>query len=243
MAAFDITPKTVRRALTQDELEKLLAATPEDRRLVYEVAVCTGYRKGELTALTVQDLDVERCALKLAAKYAKGRKDSRQPVPAWLVEKLKASCQGKPGTAKLLEVDFHIDRLFDRDLEAAKITNDSEAGDLVFHSLRHTYCTLIIESGATLTEAQKLLRHSDPRLTANIYSHARQDRLQSTAEAVGAKVLPPKKYAQCMQEPVEQKQGNHASACVEKKLSDVKIGAGEGVRTLDFDLGKVALYH
>jgi hypothetical protein len=57
---------------------------------------------------------------------------------------------------------------------------------------------MIIESRAILTAAQQLLCHTGPRLTANIYSHARQDRLQSIAEAVGAKVFPTKKYAQSL---------------------------------------------
>ena len=33
------------------------------------------------------------------------------------------------------------------------------------------------------------MRHSDPRLTANIYSHTRKERLQHVAEAVGAVVM------------------------------------------------------
>ncbi len=158
---------------------------PPDRRIVYEVALCTGYRKGELTALKVQDLNVETCSLSLAAKDSKGRKASRQPIPEALASKLKAISDGKPGTAPLLTVDFHIDRFFKRDFEAANIPEMGAGGKLVFHSLRHTYCSLVIESGASMTEAQRLMRHIDPKLTANTYSHARQDRLQSTAEAVG----------------------------------------------------------
>ncbi|HLX64060.1 MAG TPA: tyrosine-type recombinase/integrase [Planctomycetota bacterium] len=189
MAGFDTTPKQKRRAMTADEIEKLLNAAPPPRRLVYEVALCTGYRKGELTALKVQDLNVEMCSLSLSAEFCKGRRASRQPLPHTLALKLKAASEGKPANAPLLEVDFHIDRLFFRDLTAAKLLEDAPGGKLVFHSLRHTYCSLVIESGATLTEAQRLLRHQDPQLTANVYSHARQDRLQSTAEAVGETVM------------------------------------------------------
>jgi len=39
------------------------------------------------------------------------------------------------------------------------------------HGLRHTHCTLLIESGASFKEAQDRLGHSDIRTTMNIYAH------------------------------------------------------------------------
>jgi integrase len=40
----------------------------------------------------------------------------------------------------------------------------------VFHILRHTFCTALHCSGASEREAQELMRHSDPRLTAGTYT-------------------------------------------------------------------------
>ena len=237
---LDVTPKTTRRAMVVSEIVKLLDAAPADRRTIYETALCTGYRKGELAALTVAGLDAERCSLSLAAKHCKGRKDSRQPIPASLAAKLKDACKGRPANAPLFNVDFHIDRLFAADLVAANVPDIAPGGKLVFHSLRHTYCSLVIESGASLTEAQRLLRHVDPRLTANVYSHARQDRLQCTAEAVGGKVIYEEKYAGGMQRVAVGAEAVDVKACDAMTLECVGSEAGEGVRTLDFDLGKIA---
>jgi hypothetical protein len=39
-----------------------------------------------------------------------------------------------------------------------------------FHDLRGTTATLLARAGVGLVVAQRILRHSDPRLTANIYS-------------------------------------------------------------------------
>ncbi|MEI6232913.1 MAG: site-specific integrase [Planctomycetota bacterium] len=241
MSGFDTTPREKRRALRPDEIEQLLNAAPIERRLVYEVALCTGYRKGELTALKVHDLNVETCSLTLAAEHCKGRRASRQPIPQALASMLKSVSEGKAGTDPLLTVDFHIDRLFFRDLTAAKLLETAPGGKLVFHSLRHTYCSLVIESGASLTEAQRLLRHQDPKLTANVYSHARQDRLQSTAEAVGDKVIFNRKYADGMQRLAAGAETVDIKACNEMGLNDIQTRAGEGVRTLDFDLGNQTL--
>ena len=55
-------------------------------------------------------------------------------------------------------------KAFRRDLQAAGL----DAG-IDFHSLRHTYCQLLVRAGVSLKLAQQLMRHSDPRLTSNIY--------------------------------------------------------------------------
>lgn len=40
-----------------------------------------------------------------------------------------------------------------------------------FHSLRHTFGTLLNQARVPLATAQRLMRHSDPKLTAGIYTH------------------------------------------------------------------------
>ena len=40
-----------------------------------------------------------------------------------------------------------------------------------FHDLRHTTATFLLKEGVPLAVVQKLLRHSDPKLTAEIYGH------------------------------------------------------------------------
>jgi integrase len=40
-----------------------------------------------------------------------------------------------------------------------------------FHDLRHTTATLLLKEGVPLATVQKILRHSDPELTAETYGH------------------------------------------------------------------------
>lgn len=40
-----------------------------------------------------------------------------------------------------------------------------------FHDLRHSTATLLLKSGVPLAVVQKILRHSDPRVTAEVYGH------------------------------------------------------------------------
>lgn len=58
-----------------------------------------------------------------------------------------------------------------RDLNAAEIEYKDEDGRVLdFHSLRATTATLLARANVPLTIAQRILRHSDPKLTANVYS-------------------------------------------------------------------------
>ncbi len=135
-------------------------------------------------------------------------------------------------------MDKHIDRLFFRDYDAAGIPEIAPGGTLVFHGLRHTYCSLLIESGANVKEAQTLLRHMDPKITMNVYSHVGKHRLAATAEAVGARVIFDEKYAAGMQRVAVGAEAVDVKACDAMVLSTEKTEAGDGHRTRDLRLGK-----
>ena len=47
-----------------------------------------------------------------------------------------------------------------------------------FHDLRHTTASLLMQAGAPIHVVQKVLRHRDPRMTANVYGHLAPDYLQ-----------------------------------------------------------------
>ena len=53
-----------------------------------------------------------------------------------------------------------------------------------FHSNRHTFITRLGRNGTPLMTAQKLARHSDPKLTSNIYDHLEQDQKVSAVESL-----------------------------------------------------------
>jgi integrase len=59
---------------------------------------------------------------------------------------------------------------------------------LRFHDLRGTTAALLARSGVGLVVAQRILRHSDPRLTANIYSRVDLADLQAGIDRLG---IPP----------------------------------------------------
>jgi integrase len=40
-----------------------------------------------------------------------------------------------------------------------------------FHDLRHTTASLLMMNGANLPAVQRILRHSDPKITTELYGH------------------------------------------------------------------------
>jgi len=61
--------------------------------------------------------------------------------------------------------------VFNRDLAAAGIAKHDDRGRVLdVHALRGTFITGLQKAGASLREAQALARHSDPKLTANLYT-------------------------------------------------------------------------
>ena len=212
LVPFDSSPRVRRRAVTADEITRVLAACTPDRRLLYETAFLTGLRVSELRHLTLEHLDENRGGLVLDEDSTKNRQPGFQPVPQGLLVRLHASAvsgspsdqyatNGRRGRGKstapeypLLYVPSHPARIFDQDLEAAAIPKWTSEGKLDFHACRTAYINLVLEyGGVTPKEAQALARHSTPDLTFNVYGRTRNERLSEAVERIAKVVSRPKR--------------------------------------------------
>ena len=65
-----------------------------------------------------------------------------------------------------------------------------------FPDLRHTTASLLLTAGASTAVMQRILRHSDPRITTEVYGHLVPDYLRSEIDRPGPdRVLRRKKRA------------------------------------------------
>jgi Phage integrase family len=160
--------------------------------LIYKSLVLTGLRLNELATLTVWQLrlDGRRAFAELDAADEKNREgndiiiraDLAEDLRTWLADKLadlqaEALRRGEPIPARLpsktpvFYVPTGLDKIFNRDLTAAGIAKRDERGrTLDVHALRTTFGTLLGRGGVPLRTAQAAMRHSDPKLTANVYT-------------------------------------------------------------------------
>ena len=179
-------------ANVRPEVREQLEVIGRERALIYKTLVLTGLRKNELASLTPAQLrlDVPIPHLELDAEDEKNREgnsviiraDLAEDLKHWLADKLtalqaEALRRGEPIPARLpadslvFTVPAGLVRIFDRDLRAAGIPKRDERGrTLDVHALRTTFGTLLSKGGVPLRTAQAAMRHSDPSLTANVYT-------------------------------------------------------------------------
>jgi len=60
-----------------------------------------------------------------------------------------------------------------------------------FHDLRHTTASLLLTAGANPPAVQRILRHSDPRITTEVYGHLVPDYLRAEIDRLSFGVRPP----------------------------------------------------
>jgi integrase len=232
LGSFDATPRESRRAMTREEIQRLLAVATEERRILYETAFCTGLRANELRQITAAHLDRTLGGLRLDAAWTKNRKAGLQPLPGPLFDRLVELAKGKAPGEALLYVPSHPARELDKDLTKAGIPKRTADGKLDFHACRVAYTTLVIEAGANVKEAQSLLRHSTPQLTMNVYARARGDRLAEVAERVGAVVMTTCGQGSDVPEASEREEAlseNDISPCEGKGLCDLELVEAGGI--------------
>ena len=176
-----------RRALTIEEVGRLLDATRghtqhkcplsgEDRAALYATAIYTGLRCGELASLTRASFQLVGPSpmISVHGRSTKNKKPRHQPLPDNIAAMLRPWLASRPKVGPVWTgYDWRNGKaanMLRRDLLSAGIHLDTEAGRVDFHSLRTTYGTLLALAGVPIQHAQRLMDHSDPKLTAKHYT-------------------------------------------------------------------------
>ena len=182
--------RRVRRPLTADECRRLIRSldhaqsldgmSPEDRKILYLIAIGTGLRAAEIKSLTPErfQLDGPRPSVTVKAGYTKNRKEAIQPIEPSLAEGLRGWLAGKePGKPVFRCSTNRFAPNLKADLLNAGIEVQNEQGVVDFHALRLCYISMLVNTGATVKEAQMLARHSTPTLTFGTYAKAQPNEL------------------------------------------------------------------
>lgn len=190
---FRETKKENRRALTGEEVRQLLHALDayyEKKKnyknvnmLIYPyvyLAIYTGARRGELCALTWDDIDVEKGTVSIN-KSINEHLDIEVPKTT---NAYRVNVIPKDVMAKLLPFkDSKCNKVFHTCTgEYIKPSNIARAfrnilkfsalPHICLHELRHTHATLALQAGVPITDISKQLGHASISTTLDFYSHA-----------------------------------------------------------------------
>jgi integrase len=155
-------PRT--RTLTAAEAKRLLAALEEPMRDLARGALLTGLRYGELQALTAADVGDDF----VRVRESKSGRPRTVPLSEAGARLFTALAEGKvPGAAVFARISrVNVSRAMRPACVVAKI--DPPA---VFHDLRRSYGSLLLNAGAAADHIQELLGHADLRMTRRAYAH------------------------------------------------------------------------
>lgn len=165
--------------LSREEIEKILECTKNTKhKLLLALAYGAGLRVGEVVTLKVRDINCDE--LTILIKQAKGQKDRITILPKKLVNDLRNLMTGKSGDEYVLASERGgrlstrtAEKVFEKSLKKAKVNKEA-----VFHSLRHSFATHLLENGVDIRYVQELLGHQNIR-TTQIYTHVTNPKLKN----------------------------------------------------------------
>lgn len=197
----DIDIRHKRRALSETEFTMLVTSareseasiqcfTGEQRARIYLISYMTGLRQKELGSLTPRSFDLksEPPTVTVEAISSKHKKLDVLPLHPDLAAILPEWLKGLKPTDKLFK---GLERkkawfMIKKDLERVGIEYKTEDGYADFHACRHTHITDLLRNGATLTETQKLARHSDINMTMKYVHIGIEDQADALANLPSA---------------------------------------------------------
>jgi len=161
----------MRKYLKQDELKALLEAPRRMRdRLIIKLLYETGMRVGELTALTIGDVDLEsgEITIQQAKRHEEGRKVPL--VNSWTKSMLRDYIGTRKNRRDSLLVSNkrsplsrrQVERMISKYGESIGLDKDKRHP----HVLRHTHAVYALKSGIDLRTLQQNLGHSSIEVTA-----------------------------------------------------------------------------
>lgn len=177
--------------LAIEEQMKIENSTNKYRDL-FVFLLYTGLRKGEVAALTWDDIDFKNNVIRVnksisfdtnkgTKKCTKGKKERFIPI----LDKTRLILESRANKKESKYVFYKQDKeqLSDTAIERMTESFIKETGvDFTLHQLRHTFCTMLYYSGISTKKAQQLMGHKSLKVTLEIYTHLDEEQEGNAAQ-------------------------------------------------------------
>ena len=168
--------------LTKDQVKKLLENASDNSRAILMTAVYTGMRRGEIIALKWKHIDFEKKMI-IVEETTEGSTKSKKvryiPIHPELLLELKKHKLKTRSEYVFPGPDGEMRKEFRSALNYA--LKRAELPRIRVHDLRHTFAANFMMSGGNILSLQKILGHSDLKMTMR-YAHLAPDFLQQEIE-------------------------------------------------------------
>jgi len=198
-------PAKQRRALDANE-RKMVQETPHRAQTAAMLMLLAGLRRGEVTALLWDDIDLEKRTISITKSYDFKNKQVKSPKTVnglrvvYIPKELASYLGGLPAREGLVFPSkagtmmlepawqrlwrYYMNELNRRygDFDGMEFEKNHKwplvIREFTPHCLRHTYCTILYEAGVDVVTAQRLMGHSDIKTTLGIYTHLSKEKAE-----------------------------------------------------------------
>ena len=206
----DTPKKTAKRRvyLTAEQVLDLADCSGYHKALILTLGFC-GLRWGEAAALRVDDVDMERCRLRIHRSWTRSGTRHYEtmpktwevrdvPVPEQVMDAIIESIKGRHGE-DLVFTDPDGERI--REQVASKrpkragaqqwygnALRDAGLPELTCHDLRHTAASIAVSAGANVKALQRMLGHKSAAMTLDRYADLFDTDLDEVAVEVSGRI-------------------------------------------------------
>ncbi|HUA07942.1 MAG TPA: site-specific integrase [Candidatus Acidoferrales bacterium] len=162
---------------------------------LYRLALTTGMRKGEMLALTVNDLNFKNGEVRITKTWnekmlkatSPKTKSSRRTIimPERTRQALRAYIMqvGVRGDSRIFTLEpRNLTKSMHKAMEAAKVPK------IRFHDLRHSYATVALAAGVNVKVISLSLGHASVKITLDTYAHVLPGQSEAAAEKIDAAI-------------------------------------------------------
>ncbi len=163
-----------KRVLSLDEEARLLECSAQHLKPIILTALYTGLRKSEILSLVWKNVDFNNNIIIIPSFNNKSKKEKTVPLSSILRKLLLELKLKNSSVSEYVFLDEKGTNMKDIKTAFYNACRRAKITELVFHDLRHTAGTRMLESGVGIVEISEILGHSSIELTRKRYLHPNQ---------------------------------------------------------------------
>ena len=138
--------------------------------MVVDLALSTGLRVSELTAIQLEDIDLKRGFIKVQRRKRKKKVIDSLAIGSELIKHLKEYSQDRITGPLFIGERGNLTRYGLQQIWKSAVKRAGLPKELSIHSARHTMAVHLLKKTGNLRQVQKQLGHASPATTANMYA-------------------------------------------------------------------------